>query len=312
LSTEDVTWTWDTTGDTPHYQVSGTFNCTICGLTKDVSDAATLINSVEATCLSKGYSTYQAKLVCDNVEFVYTHTDTINELAHDAEAHAETGDDSCDSNGTIAYWYCNNCKEYYKDEACTERIDKVAIYKTPKDHTLSATDAKWAWSDDLTKATATVTCSVCHKDIVYNATITSETGDGKITYTATATIGGATATDKKEEATAETKLSNAQQDAINQLKLYAAEHNLSLEDESVQNGIKAIENAKDDASIKEAYDSAQSDVSVASANAGDAAQVSNGGKTTNGEMIALIGIGVMIVAVGIVMIILVSRRKKNS
>ena len=58
----------------------------------------------------------------------------------------------------------------------------------------------WTWSDDLTFATATFTCtdSRCRHQETVDATITSETKDGIITYTATAEIEGETYTDKKE------------------------------------------------------------------------------------------------------------------
>jgi hypothetical protein len=310
--TGDPVWTLVGEGADAHYEVTANFECSICHKKGSVTETAYIINSVDATCFADGSTTYQVKWTFEGTDYYKRHEFTTPQLAHDAVHTPAVGGKSCTDGGTYEYWYCNNCKEYYSDAACATRIDKADIYKEPTGHTLSATNLKWAWADDFSKATATTVCTVCGETVVLNATITSVTSEGKITYTAKVTVGDVDVTDVKEEGTAETKLSDAKQEAIDKLKLYAAENNLKLDDESVVKGIEAIENAEDDTNIEAALDTAKEDVNVSSANAGDTAQVSNGGSTSNGEMIALIGIGVMIVAVGIVMIILVSRRKKNS
>ncbi len=58
---------------------------------------------------------------------------------------------------------------------------------------------KWTWSDDHGTATAKFTCtdSRCKHEENVEATVTSETKDGVITYTATAELDGMTCTDKK-------------------------------------------------------------------------------------------------------------------
>ncbi len=57
----------------------------------------------------------------------------------------------------------------------------------------------WTWADDYSTATAKFTCadSRCHHEETVNATITSETKDGIIAYTATADFDGSAYTDTK-------------------------------------------------------------------------------------------------------------------
>ncbi len=70
-------------------------------------------------------------------------------------------------------------------------------YVFTDDHTYG--EPVWTWADDYSTATAKFTCadSRCHHEETVNATITSETKDGIITYTATADFDGSTYTDTK-------------------------------------------------------------------------------------------------------------------
>lgn len=60
-------------------------------------------------------------------------------------------------------------------------------------------DPEWTWADDYSTASARFTCtdSRCRHQETVDATVTSETKDGIVTYTATAEFGGNTYTDTK-------------------------------------------------------------------------------------------------------------------
>ena len=55
----------------------------------------------------------------------------------------------------------------------------------------------WNWSDDLSTATATFTCSKCEKTDILKAVVTQETVNNRITFTATVTHEGKVFTDTK-------------------------------------------------------------------------------------------------------------------
>ena len=60
-------------------------------------------------------------------------------------------------------------------------------------------DPVWTWADDYSTVSAVFTCtdSRCKHEEIVNATVTNETKDGIITYTATAQLDGKTCTDTK-------------------------------------------------------------------------------------------------------------------
>ena len=55
----------------------------------------------------------------------------------------------------------------------------------------------WTWNEDYTKASVTLVCSDCEKEVSAEATITDSTSEGITTYTAVATINGTEYTDTK-------------------------------------------------------------------------------------------------------------------
>ena len=67
-------------------------------------------------------------------------------------------------------------------------------------HNVTEDTEEWQWEDDYSSATLTLKCSDtrCSYQETYNATVTSKSTDGKITYTATVEAMGETYTDTRE------------------------------------------------------------------------------------------------------------------
>lgn len=119
----------------------------------------------------------------DSLTVPYTVT-YISKSAFDADSVSEM----YGYNGTVAETFCK--------ENFWLGIKFVSLGDVPVSHTHTYGTPTWEWADDYSSATATFTCTdvTCqHKETV-NATVTSETKDGIITYTAKAEIGGETYT----------------------------------------------------------------------------------------------------------------------
>ena len=102
-------------------------------------------------------------------------------------------------------------KEIFNNMNVTARIKQATTFSSTSfsqkdiqyimtDDTHTYGNPTWKWSDDNSTVVATFTCtdSRCRHQETVNATITSETKDGIITYTATAVLEGQTYTDTKE------------------------------------------------------------------------------------------------------------------
>ena len=68
------------------------------------------------TCTSKGITTF----ICQN-DSSHTYTEDIENFGHSLK-HFARKDATKDKEGNIEYWYCERCKKYFSDEACTREI----------------------------------------------------------------------------------------------------------------------------------------------------------------------------------------------
>ena len=73
------------------------------------------------TCTESGETVYTAKADFDGQEYtdkITVSTDALGHSAKKVEAKAPTATEK----GNIAYWYCEKCEKYFKDEALTQEI----------------------------------------------------------------------------------------------------------------------------------------------------------------------------------------------
>ena len=111
---------------------------------------------------------------------------------------------TCTEDGNIAYYEGSDGNLYtLKDGVYTEILAEDAVIKATG-HTYG--EPVWTWAEDHSSASAKFTCVKGDDEQTVNAVVTSETiaptfeADGKIVYTAKATINGTEYTDTKEVA----------------------------------------------------------------------------------------------------------------
>lgn len=108
-------------GHTPGAAAACTIDqtCTVCGtvlaekLGHDYSAAVTV-----PSCTKDGYTIH----TCSRCDDSYTDMET-TALGHEAEKN-EAKKPTATKQGNIAYWYCERCGKYFKDEALTQEITK--------------------------------------------------------------------------------------------------------------------------------------------------------------------------------------------
>jgi hypothetical protein len=313
-------WIWTPADDT--YTVSVTFKCTCNETITENASKVTLDSDVAATCESDGLKMYVAEVSYNGSTYtatkkiVVTKTNHANVQAIDAKAA------TCTESGNIAYLYCPDCGKYLVEKTSDstekqyEEISRDAIYTQALGHELSAENISWAWSENNRQATATVSCTRCSEKVAVAAVVNTAESDNKVTYTATITLNDKTYSDQRVEETEEakaaeakaeedSKLAQSKEEAINALKAYAAENNISLDDPSVAEGIQTIKNAQNADEISTNLNEAKSEVDTA-----EPATPARTGASV-GEMVAVIGGGAMIIVCALLVIVLISRRKKN-
>lgn len=101
-----------------------------------------------ATCEKEGSKEYWKCIGCDKM---FSEKAAMNELtdediiiaklAHETE-FVEENVPTCSKAGNIAYWYCDNCNNYYEDEACEKKIEnKSSVTLAKLAHSLTHTPA---------------------------------------------------------------------------------------------------------------------------------------------------------------------------
>ncbi len=176
-----------------------TRTCAVCGETETVDAEVTSETVKYATYEEEGLVVYTAVAVIDGVEY----TDTKEEvLPTNTLAHFDAVEPTCTSDGNFEYWWDLVTLKLYTDPECKNETDIFAVTIPRLKHNYETVE--WDWSDDYETVTASFTCSICGKTENVDAKVTSETvepsytADGKITYTAVATIDGVEYTDTKE------------------------------------------------------------------------------------------------------------------
>lgn len=107
--------------------------------------------SVYATCTSEG----KKIRVCNDCG--YTETEIINKLAHTL-VHMDAKPATCTANGSIEYWYCDECGKMFNDSNAANEI--TSVVDTAKGHTETDIPAVPATCSS-TGLTAGKKCSVC-------------------------------------------------------------------------------------------------------------------------------------------------------
>ena len=97
---------------------------------------------------------------------------------------------TCTQNGNIQYYTGSDGKYYVLDGDTYTEIEENSWVIAATDHSYGT--PIWSWSNNGNGYTATMksVCSKCGDVETHNATVTSATADGVITYTATATVDG--------------------------------------------------------------------------------------------------------------------------
>jgi hypothetical protein len=317
-------WTWSEDGTT----ATATFNCTCTGedAQKILNATVTLDSQLAPTCTTNGFKLYYATVTDETLiaagatVSTYASTCKVNvEMTNHPNLKAvEAKAATCEEGGNVKYWYCPDCGKYFVEATAsdtdTTTLAGTTVVVTSEEntkvdalgHVYSTENIVWTWSEDNKTVTATVTCTRCNKSVAVPATETTTESTDKVTYTATVNINGKTYTAEKTEETAAAKLASAKEQAIEEVKLYAAENNKDLDSEEVQEAIKKIENAQNADEITTNLDEAKQDVDAA-----EPAKATRSSGVTTGELIAVIGGGAMIIVCALLVIVLLSRRKKN-
>ena len=136
---------------------------------------------------------------------------------HKKVTHVEAVAPTCENEGNIEYWYCEECVTVWTDEGLTQLTNfKNVIVPATGKHDVKMEEMVWSWSTALARAAAadkvavaTVDCADCDEDLVLYATVSVETvlyKDAKYAkydavttihyYTATVTYEGQTYTNK--------------------------------------------------------------------------------------------------------------------
>ena len=115
------------------------FVCTECGEIKSEAiemKKHTLVETpeVKETCTTDGNIQYWTCSVCDKIfsdeeaktEITQANT-VIAKIAHKNKVHNEKGDETCETEGTIEYWYCPDCDKNFSDKACTTEAETIVI-----------------------------------------------------------------------------------------------------------------------------------------------------------------------------------------
>lgn len=123
----DYSTDW-TTDEEPICTVPGSksHHCLRCGGKTDVTEISALGHSFtnyvynnNATCTEDGTETAK----CDRCDVTDTRIKETTVLGHNAEK-IEVKEPTETEAGNIAYWYCERCGKYFKDEALTQEITK--------------------------------------------------------------------------------------------------------------------------------------------------------------------------------------------
>lgn len=147
----------------------------IPALGHDFSDKWTI--DLEPTCTEPGIKSHHCKR-CDETK----DETVIPALGHSWDEGVVTKEATLDEDGEITYT-CTVC-----GETKTEIIPA-------KHHYFDEPECKWEKNGNTYTAKFNFTCKDCGEIISYDADVTSETADGKITYTAVVTVAGKQYTD---------------------------------------------------------------------------------------------------------------------
>jgi len=113
----DAIWTWSEDGQSVELYL----DCKNCdhGFAVEVMEHR-VIDSLDATCTTDGYITYQA--IFDGLVTV-SDTKTVKIPAHGLTAVGANGA-TCTEPGNLAYWHCQTCDVYYKDAEASATYDE--------------------------------------------------------------------------------------------------------------------------------------------------------------------------------------------
>lgn len=124
---------------------TATVLCTVCD-EKVIDEKVDSTSTTTATCTTAGQTTYSVDFEDKNLVDL-TKTVNTDALGHEYGELVKANDETCTTDGNIAYYQCSSCKEYFNDEK--ELLDSI-------DDTVIE-----ALGHDLTITNENVTCSRC-------------------------------------------------------------------------------------------------------------------------------------------------------
>lgn len=221
----NVEWDWAADGSA----ASVTVTCTKCDFeqTADADEITSEVTTVQ-TCTTKGKTTYTTTVTVAGE--TYTSTKTLTDIPADGHDYVDTWNWAADGSEASVTVTCTKCdlevtvdggitSEKTKDQTCTVKGETTYTATATADEHLFA-DSKtvadipadghdyidaWAWAEDGSTATVTVTCTRCDLNETEAAVVTSEktidqtcTEHGETTYTAKADVDGKKFTSEKK------------------------------------------------------------------------------------------------------------------
>jgi len=100
-----------------------------------------------ATCVAEGNREYY---VCSKCQTCFTGVDckvkltpeeiVIAKIAHSLE-ETQAKEPDCTTAGNIHFWYCTKCKQYFKDDKCTQTVKQADTVRKALGHKTTSTDA---------------------------------------------------------------------------------------------------------------------------------------------------------------------------
>ena len=172
-----------------HIDADDDKNCDRCGklLCTHQGYETYLDGNKPETCTENGYTGDRR---CVNCNVIVTPGSVIEAIGHKNKVTHPVNPANCVETGTIAYWYCPDCKANYSDEACTIVVADadLVIPTTKANHKEIVTDAAVAATCYATGLTEGSHCAACGDTIVAQNTIDKidhTWDDGAITTHAT-------------------------------------------------------------------------------------------------------------------------------
>ncbi len=195
-----ATWKWNVEDATAELTLTSEDGLTVVTPGNDENTYEKVV-TLAPTCTTVGSQNVTVKRTYLGTEYTDNQTLEMAALGHKMTAVAAVAP-TCEAAGNNAYYYCENCKLYFKDEAgnTATTVESEAIAALGHKYN----NAIWKW-EGYESATATFACTnTCGHNEIVNATITTTNPTPTCDkfygtqYTATATLeDGTTDTDVK-------------------------------------------------------------------------------------------------------------------